>query len=218
MDLNSTEENTIYRITTSPTCVGSCLGDHSTDASGNFSCTLDCGPPAGAYTITAEHGAVSCNVVVDVLNAPGLSCTGDSGASGWCVVIACPGGTVPDGIGTCDPTVPDIGCCVPNPSNDALCVSGEGINSAIGCIPVGSTQAFVSFLLGWGIGIAGGVALVLIVYAGFMVITSAGNPQRLQAGKELITAAVTGLMLLVFGAFLLEFIGVDILNIPGFGR
>lgn len=91
------------------------------------------------------------------------------------------------------------------------------IYSAIGCIPVESTQEFVGFLLSWGISIAGGIAFILIVYAGLMIITSAGNPQRLQAGKELITAALSGLMLILIGVFILEFIGVDILNIPGFG-
>lgn len=94
----------------------------------------------------------------------------------------------------------------------------EEVESAIGCVPVGGTSGFVGFLIPWGIGIAGGVAFILIIYAGFMVITSAGNPQRLQAGKELLTASVTGILLLVFGVFILEFIGVDILNIPGFGR
>ena len=106
-----------------------------------------------------------------------------------------------------------------NPSSGARSTSPDagGIYTAIGCIPVESTQEFVGFLLRWCMGIAGGVAFILIIYAGFMVITSAGNPQKLQAGKELLTAAITGLLLLVFGAFILEFIGVDILNIPGFG-
>lgn len=90
-----------------------------------------------------------------------------------------------------------------------------GIYTAIGCIPMTTTQVFTAFLLRWGMGIAGGIALLLMVYAGYLVITSAGNPQRLQAGKELLTAALTGLLLLAFGAFILEFIGVDILRIPG---
>jgi hypothetical protein len=91
------------------------------------------------------------------------------------------------------------------------------IATAIGCIPIMSTGEFTGFLLRWGMGIAGGIALLLVVYAGFLVISSGGNPQKLTAGKELLTAALTGLLLLVFGAFILEFIGVDILGIPGFG-
>ncbi len=92
-----------------------------------------------------------------------------------------------------------------------------GIETAIGCIPVATPQDFIAFVLRWAMGIAGGIALALIGYAGFMIITSMGNPQRLQAGKELLTSAVSGLMLLLFGIFALRFIGIEILKIPGFG-
>lgn len=96
-------------------------------------------------------------------------------------------------------------------------VGGTGFETAIGCIPVESPQGFATFFIKWAMGIAGGIALVLIGYAGFMIMTSAGNPQKLQAGKELLTAAITGLVLLLFGVFALRFVGVDILKIPGFG-
>jgi hypothetical protein len=81
-----------------------------------------------------------------------------------------------------------------------------------------TTGGFVSYLLSWGMGIAGGIAFIMIVYSGYLIISSGGNPQKLQAGKELLTAAISGLLLLVFGAFILEFIGVDVLNIPDFGK
>ncbi|OGM25062.1 hypothetical protein A2715_03925 [Candidatus Woesebacteria bacterium RIFCSPHIGHO2_01_FULL_39_32] len=89
------------------------------------------------------------------------------------------------------------------------------IYTAIGCIPITEQNAFARFVILWGIGIVGGIALILIIYAGFMIITSGGNPQRLQAGKELLTAAVMGVVLLLFGAYILNLIGVEILKIPG---
>jgi hypothetical protein len=48
-------------------------------------------------------------------------------------------------------------------------------------------------------------------------MTSAGNPERLTASRELITSAVIGLMLILFAVFLLKLIGVNILGIPGWG-
>ena len=89
----------------------------------------------------------------------------------------------------------------------------SGIDTAIGCIPVGNSKDFTVHIIGWLAGIAGGVALVLIVYAGFLVMTSSGDPRKAQAGKELLTAAVSGLVMLVGAAFILEFIGVDLLGI-----
>lgn len=88
--------------------------------------------------------------------------------------------------------------------------------TAIGCIPINETTALTAFFLSWGIGIVGGIAFILIIVSGFMIMTSQGNPQRLQAGRELLTAAIAGLLLLIFSVFLLRVIGADILGIPGF--
>ena len=73
-------------------------------------------------------------------------------------------------------------------------------------------------LLKWAIGVGGGIAFLLIVYSGFMIMTSSGNPERLKAGQELLTSAISGLILLVFSIFILNLIGVKILEIPGFGQ
>ena len=94
------------------------------------------------------------------------------------------------------------------------------LNSAIGCIPILNTNenTLMAWILRWAIGIGGGVAFLLIVYAGFMIMTSQGNPDRLQAGKELLTSALAGIILLIFSIFLLNLIGVEILQLPGFGK
>lgn len=95
----------------------------------------------------------------------------------------------------------------------------NALDTAIGCIPVlDSQEAFLGFILKWAIGIGGGIAFLLIVYAGFMIMTSMGNPERLQAGKELLTSAISGLILLILSIFILNIIGVKILAIPGFGK
>ena len=92
----------------------------------------------------------------------------------------------------------------------------DHIDTAIGCIPIYDSAAIAAFFYRWGISIAGGIALILIVYAGYMINSSSGDPRKLQAGKELLTAAVLGLLLLVFAAYILRVIGVDIIQIPGF--
>ncbi|EKE06396.1 MAG: hypothetical protein ACD_19C00014G0010 [uncultured bacterium] len=89
----------------------------------------------------------------------------------------------------------------------------EGIDSAIGCIPVGDTNQFMGWILGWAVGVGGGIAFLLIVYASFMVMTSQGDPARLKAGQELLTSAISGLIMLIFSVFILKFIGVDILEL-----
>ena len=98
-----------------------------------------------------------------------------------------------------------------------MCDSDNGINTAIGCIPINDSSALIGFILRWAIGIGGGIAFILILVAGFQIMTSRGDPQRLQAGKELLTSAIAGLLLIIFSVFILQLIGVNILHIPGFG-
>ena len=96
--------------------------------------------------------------------------------------------------------------------------SGNAINTAIGCVPIGNTESFVGFILGWGIGVGGGIAFLLLIYAGFMIITSTGNPERVAAGQELLTSALAGIIMLIFSVFILRVIGIDILRLPEFGN
>ncbi len=99
-------------------------------------------------------------------------------------------------------------------ANKTLCPDGQSIDTAIGCIPISDTNAFIGFILRWAIGIGGGIAFLLIVYAGFMIMSSSGNPERLKAGQELLTSAIAGLIMLIFSVFILRVIGVDILGLP----
>lgn len=108
-------------------------------------------------------------------------------------------------------------------SSDLWCPGFENqkLNTAIGCIPILTTkEAFLSFVLKWAVGIGGGIAFLLIIYASFMIMTSAGNPERLKAGQELLTSAISGLILLIFSVVILKIIGVDILELDqwGFGK
>ena len=105
-----------------------------------------------------------------------------------------------------------------SPDNRVLCDNGTGISTAIGCIhALGDQNAFLSDLLKWATGIGGGIAFVLMLYAGFMIMTASGNPERLKAGQELLTSAIAGLILLIFSVFILKFIGIDILGLDKFG-
>jgi len=96
------------------------------------------------------------------------------------------------------------------------CEECAGAWTALGCVEVGTGSSFFSKLLGIGIGIAGGIAFLLILFGGFQILISSGNPEQMNAGKELISSAIAGLLLIIFSVFLLKLIGYDILRIPGF--
>ncbi len=101
-------------------------------------------------------------------------------------------------------------------------VRAQTVFNPAGCIPTAignicpTTEALFASFFRIGIGVAGGIAFLLIVFGGFKIITSAGNPEQMNEGKEVVTSAIAGLLLIIFSVFLLKIIGVDILRLPGF--
>ena len=187
---------------------------------GTAECQLLIGPPAPSQTNTFSCKWTGAFCVLDTSVS---NCSSGYGDGGACNNV----------------TGPNVaGCyaiknqpCVANAttgggtSTSATCtpiggVKDTGISTAIGCIPVlgaNGTTDFLTFILRWAVGIGGGIAFLLILYAGFMIMTSSGNPERLKAGQELLTSAISGLILLIFSVFILKFIGVDILGLGAFG-
>lgn len=98
---------------------------------------------------------------------------------------------------------------VPDPMNGK-----KGVWTALGCVNT-KPEDFVAQLLGWVIGLGGGIAFLLIVWGGFQIVTSSGDPEKLNSGKEIIVSALTGLLMIIFSVILLRIIGVNILKIPG---
>lgn len=88
----------------------------------------------------------------------------------------------------------------------------RGVKTAIGCLPT-DPQLFVNLVTPWAVGIGSGVAFLLGLYGAVMIIVSAGNPEKMQAGREMIVSAISGLLLIIFAVFILKIIGVDVLQL-----
>lgn len=97
------------------------------------------------------------------------------------------------------------------------CVSeGNTIYTAVGCIRtdgVGLAEDLIALLLG----ISGGVALLSLLAGSYYFTTSQGDTNKVKTGKELMTAAVSGLLFIIFSVIILQFVGITILRIPGLG-
>jgi len=64
----------------------------------------------------------------------------------------------------------------------------------------------------WSLGAGALLALVMIVFGGYITLTAAGNAERASRGKNFIFSSVVGLILL-FGAYLLlNTINPDLVN------
>ena len=91
-------------------------------------------------------------------------------------------------------------------------VGYRGIQTALGCIPT-DPQQFISLFFKWAVGLAGGIAFILMLFAAFKILMSTGNPETLKAAQEQLTSAIIGLLFIIFSVFLLRIIGLPIMNI-----
>ncbi len=91
-----------------------------------------------------------------------------------------------------------------------------GVWTGVGCIRANIGSFIQETLLGWGVGLAGGISMLCIMYAAFMMQTSGGEAEKIKKAQQLMTSCITGLMLIIFSVFILQLIGVRILRIPRF--
>lgn len=93
----------------------------------------------------------------------------------------------------------------------------DGVDTALGCISTKAdgTGGFFESIIRIAVGLGGGLALVLMLFGVFIVTTSAGIPDKLKEGSDIITSAIAGLIFILLSVFLLNLIGINILGLPG---
>jgi hypothetical protein len=83
------------------------------------------------------------------------------------------------------------------------------------CIPTDAI-GFSTALYSIGLGLIGGVGVLFVMYGGYVILSSQGNPEQLRKGKSYIYFAIAGIVLAFSGYALYQAIGSNILRIPGF--
>jgi hypothetical protein len=96
------------------------------------------------------------------------------------------------------------------------CDSTTELQTDFGCFKVGDVNDFTTKLYGIGLGFIGGVALLFIIWGGYLILTSQGEIQKLQKGRSYIISSILGIILAVGGFVFYQIVAVDVLKIPGF--
>ncbi len=76
--------------------------------------------------------------------------------------------------------------------------------------------SLVSSIYQYGLGLIGGVALVFIIYGGYLILSSQGEPDKLNIGRSYIIYSIVGLLLALSGFVFYQIVAQNILGIPGF--
>lgn len=74
---------------------------------------------------------------------------------------------------------------------------------------------FIKQIIELLVGVAGGISLILFLVGAGKYMLSQGNPEGTEEAKKIITQALGGVILVFLSVFLVRFIGIDILAIPG---
>jgi hypothetical protein len=120
--------------------------------------------------------------------------------------------------------VPDPKPTAGEPPASTTCAEYEGegdnkrcilVSTAIGDISTKPAE-FVQKIYSIVLGLAGGIALIMIILSGYKFMSSNGNPEKVKAAGEQLTSSIIGLVFIIFAFVILQIIGVDILRIPGF--
>lgn len=92
--------------------------------------------------------------------------------------------------------------------------AAEGfVNTGIGCIPYQNINQTTAFLIRWTLGVGGGISLLLISVSAIKIMTTKGDPKRLQDARDTFSAAIGGLLMAVLSVFLVRFITETLLRI-----
>ena len=77
-------------------------------------------------------------------------------------------------------------------------------NYAFGC----SLSEYVTKFASWAIGAGISIAIIMVIYAGYTMITSSGDPSKIGFAKEVIVAALTGIVFLAGAQLVLNLLAV----------
>lgn len=91
----------------------------------------------------------------------------------------------------------------------------QGGNKNNGQMPT-KPEKFIIKMLVMILSFMGGIALILVILAGYKIVMSKGKPEAVQQGKEQLSSAIVGLIFVIFSFVVIELIFVEILKIPGF--
>jgi hypothetical protein len=88
------------------------------------------------------------------------------------------------------------------------------VDSSIGLLDT-NINGLVTRIVQVTLGLSGGIFLLLIIRAGYRMISSQGNPEAIKDARESLTSAIVGFLFLIFSFVILELIGVHLLQLPG---
>lgn len=81
-------------------------------------------------------------------------------------------------------------------------------------LPTGSPAEFISRVVNYVLGFVGIVLIVILIYGGFLYLTSAGNEKQIETAKKVLTYAIIG-MVIIFASYIIANYTIKALTTSG---
>lgn len=81
----------------------------------------------------------------------------------------------------------------------------------------GAAAGIVTPILNVLFSLAGGIALLYLMYGAFLVMSARGDVEQLTRGKRTIIGSIVGVIFVLGSVFIINLIADGVLKIPGFG-
>ncbi len=111
-----------------------------------------------------------------------------------------------------DPNAPEYQNCI-NCMGNAKSPTGK-VWTVFGCVDTTSTGGLFSTVFKFLSYMLGGVAMLLLIYASFLYITSQGDAEKIKTAKSLLTAIFAGMLFIIFSIMIMKFVGITLLDLP----
>lgn len=79
--------------------------------------------------------------------------------------------------------------------------------------PLGILGQYLTPMLGWMFGVAAGLAIFMVVIGGLQIVMAGGNDAKISEGRQRITQAIIGLILLTFSAGILNYLNASFFHL-----
>lgn len=66
-------------------------------------------------------------------------------------------------------------------------------------------EAAVIKIIQWALGLVGLISVIMVLYGGFSWLTSMGNEEKITKAKKIITAAITGVVVIMMSWAILDY-------------
>lgn len=186
----------------------------------------------GGFNVSAEggekRGESSCKICIPPATWDGTSCVGGEAdkTSSTEIICSAPFECADNGVG-CKLTGASISHTYSTGPSRLFEACPGGYDAKGNCpeVPTGlgfglgtSAANIGKGLLGLLLTIGGAVAFIIIIITGYRLMTSQGDPEKIKGAREQLTAAIVGLVFIIFSIAILSFLGVNVLQIPGLGQ